>query len=454
MADTRVKVNTPIRAAGRFVWRHPRSVAASLAVGAATCYVGYVAMLIGAGSVVVAGGSWRLLDAPTFDRFAGRLLRAWWRRWAVYRRRWFALAYRVGLVVTDHRGRERLPVVERVSSSWSWDHVRVRMVDTQAPEDYEAVVGRIANAYGALRGSVRVLGPSTLSLDLQRREPFHDMHVPVPTLSDHAAGVDLAQLVLGRDEYGRDFALNLASTHVLVGGATGAGKGSVLWGLLRSLAAMIRAGWARVWVIDPKGGMEFSAGAGMFHRFATSDEEGVELLAEYTDVLDDRKAELGAAGLRSFTPSVETPLELLVVDELAAMTEYADRSIQKEFEPMLGKALTQYRAPGGRVVAAVQEPTKDTVPMRGLFPTKLAMRLDSESYVDMCLGEGMRDRGALADQIPEFLPGVGYCKVDGRREPLRFRAGYSTDHDIADLVAFCTAGPGAEVVNLRATGAA
>jgi S-DNA-T family DNA segregation ATPase FtsK/SpoIIIE len=76
--------------------------------------------------------------------------------------------------------------------------------------------------------------------------------------------------------------------------------------------------------------------------------------------------------------------------------------------------------------------------MRGLFPTRIALRLDQESYVDMTLGEGMRDKGAFADQIPEFLPGVAYVKHDGKREPLRVRAGYTGDSDIAELVAFCT----------------
>ena len=45
---------------------------------------------------------------------------------------------------------------------------------------------------------------------------------------------------------------------------------------------------------------------------------------------------------------------------------------------------------------------------------------------------------SFADQIPEFLPGVAYVKQDGQREPLRVRAGYTSDHDIAELVAFCT----------------
>ncbi len=221
-----------------------------------------------------------------------------------------------------------------------------------------------------------------------------------------------------------------------------------MWALLRALAPLIRAGYVRLWVIDPKGGMEFGIGEEMYYEFAESDQAGQKLITKYTSILDARKLELGRQGVRTFTPSLETPLELLICDELAAMTAYADKAIRAPFELDLSKALTQYRAVGGRTVAASQEPTKDVIPMRGLFPTKIALRLDSASYVDMCLGEGMRDAGAFADKIPEYLAGVAYVKKDGRREPLRVRAAYTTDDDITELVKYCT-DRGATVTPIR-----
>lgn len=448
MTDTRVAVGTtPARAAGRWVARHPRSMTSTVVLGASVVWLGYLVVLSAAGVAVVAGASWCLLDRPTFDRFAGRLLRAWWRRWVVYQRQWFDLAYRAGLVITDHRGRSWAPKVLRVSSSWCWDHVRIRMVKTQEPGDFEAVLERLANAYRARRATVRTLKPGVISLDFQRREPFDEMPVPLPPLPESPESVDLGRLVIGRTEYGRDFALDLLrGLHVMLAGATGSGKGSWLWGLIRQLAPMVRAGSVRLWVIDPKGGMEFGAGREMFHRFADSDETGLDLMHEYVETLDARKEDLGRQGVRTATASPTTPMDVLIVDELAAMTQYCTRDIAREFEPLLGKALTQYRAVLGRVVGAVQEPHKDTVPMRGLFPTKIALRLDEASYVDMTLGEGVRDRGALADQIPEIMPGVGYVKHDGRREPQRVRAAFTSDDDIAALVAYCT---GSTITPLR-----
>ena len=430
---------TPAREAAKFLARHPRSTVTATAVTAADLYFGHQALLMAAGSVAACGGSWRVLDAPSFDHWAGRVLRAWWRRWAAYQRQWSQITHATGLITADHKGTTRMPRIVRVRSTWCWDTVVVRMTKGQTQADYENVLDRLANAYRARRATLRTLKPGTVALDFQRREPFDELFVTAPDFTADPTSVNLARLTIGRDEYGRHFALDLVNgLHILLAGATGAGKGSFEWGLIRALAPMVREGTVRLWVIDPKGGMEFGAGQAMFHRFADNPDDGLKVTREYIDTLDDRKEHLGRRGIRTHTPSVDQPLDVLICDELAAMTAYADRDLSREFEPLLSKALTQYRAVGGRIVAATQEPTKDTVPMRGLFPTRIALRLDQESYVDMTLGEGMRDKGAFADQIPEFLPGVAYVKQDGKREPLRVRAGYTSDTDIAELVAFCT----------------
>jgi S-DNA-T family DNA segregation ATPase FtsK/SpoIIIE len=65
----------------------------------------------------------------------------------------------------------------------------------------------------------------------------------------------------------------------------------------------------------------------------------------------------------------------------------------------------------------------------------VALRLDEASQIDMVLGAGAREQGARCDQIPTRLPGVGYVRLDGVREPTRVRAGYVTDEDIAVMAA-------------------
>lgn len=445
---------TPARRVGKWIVRHPRISSVVGSVGGCCGYFGVVPTLVTTGvgvlAAIGAGLTWCAMDRPTFDRFAWRFLRAWWRRWFVYARKWSVVTSNTGLTSGNKHGNSTAPRIRRVRSDWCWDSVTVRMTPGQEQKDYEQVLGRLANTYRARNASLRTLKPGWVSVDFQRFEPFDAMFVPLASLPEDTHAVDLSRLPIGKDQYGRDYALNLyTQLHILFAGTTGSGKGSWMWGVFRALAPMIRDGSVRLWVIDPKGGMEFGSGRAMFHRFAESAEQGLELTREYTQVLNQRKTELGRQGLRQHTPSPEQPLEILVCDEFAGMTEFAENSISNEFEKLIGQSITQYRAVGGRVLGAVQEPSKDNVPVRGLIPTKIVLRVEEAGHVDMTLGEGARECGAFADQISESLPGVGYVKHEGR-EPLRVRAAYTSDDDIATLVDYCTT-PEATVTTLPTT---
>jgi S-DNA-T family DNA segregation ATPase FtsK/SpoIIIE len=130
---------------------------------------------------------------------------------------------------------------------------------------------------------------------------------------------------------------------------------------------------------------------------------------------------------------------LAVIDELATLTAFAERSEVRRIEQALGLLLTKGRAVGITVLAAVQDPGKDVVGWRDLFPTRVAMRLDNPIQVDMVLGEGARDLGATADHINEHTPGVAFVRVEGTRAIRRVRASYLTDDDIAALANSVTA---------------
>ena len=89
----------------------------------------------------------------------------------------------------------------------------------------------------------------------------------------------------------------------------------------------------------------------------------------------------------------------------------------------------------------------EVLAFRNLFPTRVALQLDEPGQVDMVLGPGARDQGALCDKIPDSLRGVGYVRVDGVREPTRVRAAYVTDDDIRAMAALYAPGasPGARL---------
>ena len=169
--------------------------------------------------------------------------------------------------------------------------------------------------------------------------------------------VRLAKVPIGVTENGTEWALPVAGNHVLVGGATGAGKGSVLWSLVAGLAPGIKAGLIAVRCLDPKGGMEFAAGAALFDRFAYDSDSILEVLRDTTATMLARAQRLRGT-TRCHRPTRAEPHIVLLVDELASLTAYADRKQRAEVDQLLGLWLAQGRAVGVSVIAAVQDPPK------------------------------------------------------------------------------------------------
>lgn len=315
------------------------------------------------------------------------------------------------------------------------DHVEVGMLMGQSLTDYERACPALATSFGALECRVRARAPGLLWLDFRHGDPLARTipALPIP------AETDLSAVPVGVRDDGKPWQLQLLGTHLFIAGVTGSGKGSILWSLLRGLAPAISAGTVRVWALDPKGGMELAFGRPMFTRFAAESSEAmVRLLEDAVAVMDDR-AQRMAGITRLHVPTVAEPMILLIVDELASLTAYEpDRKLRERATAALSALLTKGRAVAVVVVAAAQDPRKEVVTFRSLFPTKVALRLDTPSQVDMVLGDGMHGMGAACDRIPASLPGIGYVTVDDLREPQRVRASWVTDEQI---VAACRSHP-------------
>ena len=248
--------------------------------------------------------------------------------------------------------------------------------------------------------------------------------------------MDLRRVFSGRTEYGHDWSVPLVGGHTLVAGATGAGKGSVMWCPLVAIAPAIRDGLVRVSGIDPKG-MELAYGRGIFTRYAVTGTDALTLLEELVAAMDTRKTQF-AGRVRTVPISPEHPLELLEFDEIGALTKYTDRKTRDAITEKTALLTTQGRALGFTVRGYVQEPTKDTIPVRELFPRRVCLRVSAKSHVGMVLGEHAFERGAWANRISESEAGIGYIFGEGIREPLRIRAGWVPDHTIKQLETFVT----------------
>jgi S-DNA-T family DNA segregation ATPase FtsK/SpoIIIE len=184
----------------------------------------------------------------------------------------------------------------------------------------------------------------------------------------------LRYVAVGRREDGQPWTVQVAGSHLLVAGATGAGKGSVIWSIIRALAVPVHEGRVQLWCIDPKGGMELAAGAPMFHRFAyDTPADMADLLEAAVDQLHDRAQRMRADGRRTHKATVAEPLVVVIVDELAFLTAYLpDRDIRKRITAALSVLLSKGRAVGFSVVAALQDPRTEVAPIRALFPPAAA----------------------------------------------------------------------------------
>jgi S-DNA-T family DNA segregation ATPase FtsK/SpoIIIE len=381
---------------------------------------------------------WRWRWPVSFEKYAYCRARGWLRGGWVYRRRWTTAMDTAGLTKARH-GTTYAPPLLRVRSTRTVDRVRVRMLAGQTIEDFGSVADRLARTFGAVDCRVRSIPRRRhhLELWLLIADPLEQVVRPFPPAPDCLTnGIPVA-----RAEDGSIYRLHVVGHHLLVAGATGSGKGSVISAIIGGLVDQIAAGLVALWVIDPKGGMELAGARHLFARFAYGDATAdggyeaslAQLLEDAVQAMRERQDRLRGV-TRLHTPSVAEPLIVLIVDEIAALTAWVnDRTTKRRIETALGLLLSQGRAVGVVVVGAVQDPRKDVIPQRDLFPTRAALRLNEAEHVTLVLGPGARNRGAYCDLIPDSLPGVGYLMVDGIAEPVRVRFCYYTDDDIAGL---------------------
>lgn len=269
-----------------------------------------------------------------------------------------------------------------------------------------------------------------------------DPLAPILPALPYPQRLDMGALPLGVRDDGRPWTQALTMTHWLLGGTTRAGKGSVLWSAVRALMPGVLDGSVLLWGVDPKGGVELGKCKPVFDRLVVGGDSKriIALLEDVQEFMEDRQTELAAAGQRAHTPRPGSPALVVVVDEFAMLTKYASSPGDKRaIERLLGILLSQGLAASVHFIAAVQDPGKDVIDMRGLLPTRMALRLLEASEVDMVLGKGARSFGARADRIPEDLRGVGYVLEEGSRRPVRVRAAYPTDADLDAMAAMLEA---------------
>jgi S-DNA-T family DNA segregation ATPase FtsK/SpoIIIE len=270
----------------RLIVRHP--VAAGLLALLAVLWLnlGWPGMTAIAGCAVLVLVIWRCCWPTVFGQVVGTPARCAWRAWC-YRRRWHAVIS-IADLAPWYRGRIVVPVLVRVTSTRYVDRVQVRLVSGQSPAEFADRADNLAHGFRALLYRVRSARSGAVVLEFVRCDALAAV-IPVLPVPER---VDLRALPVGRREDGLPWLVRLHGTHLLIAGATGAGKASLLWGLVRAMLPLIREGLVRVLAADPKL-MELAYGRVIFDAYGAYAADPASIVAMLEAAVADMQARSG-----------------------------------------------------------------------------------------------------------------------------------------------------------------
>ena len=228
-------------------------------------------------------------------------------------------------------------------------------------------------------------------------------------------------LALGKDIFGAPVVADLARMpHLLVAGATGAGKSVCLNSMITSILYKAAPAQVKMLMIDPKL-LELSSYEGIPHLISpviTGPKPASEALKKMVFEMERRYrliASKGARGIDGFNrtaPEEERlPYIVVVIDELADLM----LSSASQVEDSIARLAQMARASGIHLILATQRPSVDVITgvIKANFPTRIAFqvasRIDSRTILDSQGAEQLIGRGDML----LLAPGARVMRVHG-----------------------------------------